>query len=157
VPSPDLLAALEPALTGRLALSTFVARRDLAFVPEGASSAIYAKDDDQALVESVSAGGVHYFSVLPMREAIDAVGSYLASVVDAGLTVHIDDNPPISDGLVLCVAARPSSPALMGVATKGALGLVLVDGDGNVTEADTPETIGEVLGRLLDHPVAKEV
>jgi hypothetical protein len=150
-PSVDLIATLEPAFAGRLVLSTFVAQRDLAFVPEGATSAIYARDDETALVEAISAGGVHYFSEMRMNEAVSAVGEFVNGVIGDGVTVRIDDGEPIEDQLVLCVAAAPSSPSLMAVTGRGTLGLVEVDADGVVSEVETPDTIGEVLERLLRH------
>ena len=155
-PAADLIASIEPALAGRLVLSTFIARRDLAFVPEGATSTIYSRDGESVLVEAVSAGGVHYFSDLALGDAINAVAEFMVGVIELGVSVQFDEGEPLADQLVMCVAAAPAVPALMAVVGKGTLGLIEVDLDGNVSAVDTPATVGEVIDRLLGHSSAPE-
>jgi hypothetical protein len=145
-----LTALLEPALSGRILVSAFVADRTLAFVPEGLTTVVYAKSLESALMEAVSAGGIHYFSEVDRPHAIEAIGGFMVDVLDGGISVVSDNGVAEKDGLVLCVASAPGASTLIGIVAKDSLSLVSVSSeDGSVVAVETPDTVGEALELII--------
>jgi hypothetical protein len=157
IPVAPLLEGLRPAFSGDLRLAMYAATADLALVPGGPTGAVFAFDGGPALVDSVSALGIHFFSTGPVDSALAAVTRTARQVLDTGVhlagTSAVDGDP----GLVLCIEQPgPDGGGISLRVQAGSWSVSRIDAAGQPVEVESPASLEQALGMVFEADSMKE-
>jgi hypothetical protein len=100
-----LAELIDPILAGRAIIGTYVANRELKYLPREFGTACYEAGDGIWVNEVVSGIGIHYLSSSDSSTCLGAIEEMVTRVVSSGYP-RVDGEE--SDSRVLCVVGPPS-------------------------------------------------
>jgi hypothetical protein len=104
-----LAELIDPILSGRATIGTYVASRELEYLPSEFGTACYEAGDGTWVNEIVSGIGIHYLSSGRSSTCLGAIEEMVKRVVSSGYP-SINDEVP--DSRVLCVVGPPSQESV---------------------------------------------